>query len=156
VTGDPNQRHDLDGLPLLGPLLFVPFAIGIWRAWQWRGRAEHALLLTGLLVFMLPPLIATEGAAPHFLRSLGLAPYVAGVLGIGTAELVRTGAAAAGRRGASLLAPSAAAVALAVLGALSLRAYLDRPVSHRYDDFFFAGTALAAAAAGGPGTVAIV
>src|SRR5207253_9001605 len=89
VTGDPNQRHDVDALPLLGPVLFVPFALGTWRAWRHRADHGHAALLLGVLVYLIPPLVATEGGAPHFLRSLGLAPFAGALVGLGCVELVR-------------------------------------------------------------------
>ena len=54
LTGDPNQRHDVNELPLLGPLLFIPFALGIWRCWRRRDDHGHALVLLGLVVFLLP------------------------------------------------------------------------------------------------------
>ena len=76
-TGDPNARHDVSALPLLGPVLVVPFLLGIWHCWRRRDDHGYALVLLGLPVFLLPPLLANEGGAPHFLRSLGLAPYVA-------------------------------------------------------------------------------
>lgn len=155
VTGDPNQRHDVDALPLLGPVLCIPFALGLWRAWTQRRRAEHSLLLIGLGVFLIPPLVANEGLAPHFLRSLGLAPFVAGLLGIGFAELVRMAGAFRQRGLSRALAIGAGAAAAAVLGVMSTRAYLERPEAARYDAFSFA-TARLAAAARGPGTVAVV
>ena len=86
VTGDPNQRHDVSALPLLGPLLAVPFALGIWHCWRRRDDHGYALVLLGLLVFLLPPLLANEGGAPHFLRSLGLEPYIAACVGLGCLE----------------------------------------------------------------------
>jgi len=82
VTGDPNERHDVSALPLLGPLLFVLFGLGIWRCWRHRADHAHVLVLLGLVVFLIPPLLATEGFAPHFLRSLGLEPYVAACVGL--------------------------------------------------------------------------
>jgi len=45
-------------------------------------------------VFLIPPLIANEGGAPHFLRSLGLAPYVAACIGLGCVEAIAIRAAA--------------------------------------------------------------
>src|ERR1019366_4799116 len=85
-TGDPNQRHDVSALPLLGPVLIMPFLLGIWHCWRRRDDHGYAVVLLGLPVFLLPPLIANEGGAPHFLRSLGLAPYVAGCVGLGCVE----------------------------------------------------------------------
>jgi 4-amino-4-deoxy-L-arabinose transferase-like glycosyltransferase len=162
VTGDPNQRHDVDALPLLGPVLFIPFALGIWRAWRMRNDHAHAALLLGVLVFLLPPLVANEGGAPHFLRSLGLAPFVAALVGLGCFEAVRLAQLGAMRLRpafAGIALPAAAAACgagLAVLGVLSIHTYLVRPASERYDAYSFADVQLAAAASGGPGTAVVV
>ena len=155
VTGDPNQRHDVDGLPLLGPVLFVPFVFGVWRAWRLRADHGHAALLIGLIVFLIPPLIGNEGGAPHFLRTLGMAPFYAALIGVGVLELRRAAQAVAATRGPQLIT-AAAAVALVTLGVLSLTTYLARPVGSRYDAYSFAVVQLAAAAARGAGTVAII
>jgi Dolichyl-phosphate-mannose-protein mannosyltransferase len=166
-TGDPNARHDLNALPLLGPVLVVPFLLGIWHCWQRRADHGYALALIGLPVFLLPPLIATEGGAPHFLRSLGLEPYVALCVGLGCVELV----ALARRIGLSLfdlpaakVAPvawTACAVAIAGVGLASTVTYLTRPLADRYGPFTFADVALANAAVdnatdGGPSTLVII
>jgi hypothetical protein len=162
VTGDPNARHDVDALPLLGPLLFITFALGVWRAWRHRHEHGHALLLLGLVVFLLPPLLATEGGAPHFLRSLGLAPFVAALIGLGCVELVRLAQLAARRmvpemqRVAVPAAVGIVAIALSLLGLASVNTYLNRPVTARYDAYSFADVQLAAAADHGPGTVAVI
>lgn len=161
VTGDPNQRHDVDALPMLGPVLFIPFALGIWRAWRRRDDHAHAALLLGVLVFLLPPLVANEGGAPHFLRSLGLAPFVAALVGLGCLEAVRLahlGTARLRPAFARAAAPAVAAicgVALAALAVLSIRTYLERSVSERYDAYSFADVQLAAAASSGPGTAVV-
>ena len=166
-TGDPNERHDVAALPLLGPLLVIPFLLGIWRCWRLRDDHAHALVLIGLVVFLLPPLLAVEGFAPHFLRSLGLAPYVAACVGLGCLELVRF----ARSLGASLgLADSAratqagwavCAVAVAGVGVASAVTYVNRPLEDRYAAFTFADVALANAAVdnptdGGPSTLLIL
>ncbi|HWW08978.1 MAG TPA: glycosyltransferase family 39 protein [Candidatus Acidoferrales bacterium] len=163
VTGDPNERHDVNALPLLGPVLFIPFAFGVWRIWRRRRDPAYALLLLGLVVFFLAPLLALEGGAPHFLRSLGLAPYVAAAIGLGCVELVRlarripkewTGIATPQRTAAA--AATVCAAALVLLGAVSFRTYLARPVEQRYDPYSFADVQLAAAARGGPGTAVVI
>lgn len=155
VAGDPNARHNVNGLPLLGPLLFVPFALGVWRAWRLRADHGHAALLIGFAVFMVPPLVANEGAAPHFLRILGLAPYVAALIGIGALELMRLLTPALGR--AHVWATATAVTGMLVaLGAVSTLTYLARPVSERYAAYSFADVELAAAADRGPGAVAII
>ena len=155
VTGDPNERHNVSGLPLLGPVLFMPFAFGVWRAWRLRADQGYAALLIGLVVFLIPPLVANEGGAPHFLRTLGMAPFYAALIGVGFFELHRGANALAGRRG-SLAMSIAAATALVALGVLSITTYLARPVSARYNAYSFAVVQLAAAANQGPGTVAII
>jgi 4-amino-4-deoxy-L-arabinose transferase-like glycosyltransferase len=151
VTGDPNERHDVYGLPLLGPLLFIPFALGVWRCWRRRDDHGHAIVLLSLPVFLLPPLLATEGGAPHFLRSLGLEPAIAACIGLGCLQAVQI----AGQLGSGfgLATPSAiqsassvCAIALAAVGIASAVTYVNRPVQDRYAAFTFADVALANAA----------
>jgi hypothetical protein len=48
------------------------------------------------------------------------------------------------------------AAALVLLGAVSFRTYLARPVEQRYDPYSFADVQLAAAARGGPGTAVVI
>jgi hypothetical protein len=165
-TGDPNPRHDVAALPLLGPVLAVPFLLGIWLCWRRRDEYAYALVLIGLPVFLLPPLIANEGGAPHFLRSLGLEPYVAACIGLGCVEGI-----AIARRLASGIGGSeksvtqtgwtVSAIALVWLGFASAATYLNRPVADRYAAFTFADVALANVAVdnptdGGPSTLVIL
>lgn len=134
VTGDPNPRHDVAALPLLGWPLFAVAIVGGVRLWRERREPTHALVLWSIPIFMLPPLIATEGGAPHFLRALGLAVPLAVTIGLGVAELCdgarRRWGATPGR-----LAVSAAAAGLLVLAVGSGQAYLSRPVADRYDAY---------------------
>jgi hypothetical protein len=155
VTGDPNARHDVNALPLLGPLLFIPFASGLWRVWRLRRDHAYAALLIGLVVFMIPPLVANAGTAPHFLRSLGIAPFVAALVGVGCLELLRLARALLGETGRHAAA-AGITVLLASAGVVSIVTYLARPVHERYDAYSFAVVQLAAAANRGPGTVAII
>jgi hypothetical protein len=156
VTGDPNPRHDVYALPLLGPLLFIPFALGIRRSWTQRSGHGHKLLLLGLLVFLVPPLVAPEGFAPHFLRSLGLAPFVAVLIGLGFTDLVALAHTLTRSRVARSAAVAACAAALAGLGAASAVAYLDRPLRDRYVAFSYPDVQLALEAHRGPGAVAVI
>ncbi|MFN2465181.1 MAG: ArnT family glycosyltransferase [Candidatus Dormibacteria bacterium] len=133
-TGDPNQRHDVDGLPLLGLPLTLLMLLGAWRAWRARRQdPAAALVLIAVPVFLLPPLIGTADAAPHFLRSIGLAAPLAALIGLGAAEVVAV------RR--EVLRPPWPAVLVALLiGAtttLGAVAYFTRPASHRYADYSF-------------------
>ncbi len=166
-TGDPNARHDVSALPLLGPVLVVPFLLGIWHCWQRRADHGYALALIGLPVFLLPPLIATEGGAPHFLRSLGLEPYVAACVGLGCVEFValvrRIAPSVVDMRAVRVASVSwtACAVAIGGVGLASTVTYLTRPFADRYAPFTFADVALASAAVdnptdGGPSTLVII
>jgi len=165
-TGDPNARHDVSALPLLGPVLVVPFLFGIWHCWRRRDDHGYALVLLGLPVFLLPPLLANEGGAPHFLRSLGLAPYVAALIGLGCFEGVGLLTRFAERiswseRSVNRTAWTACAIAVTALGIASVVTYLERPLADRYAAFTFADVALANAAVnnatdGGPSTLVIL
>ncbi len=145
LTGDPNPRHDVAALPLLGWPVFGLAVVGLVRLWRDRRMPGASLVLISLSLFLLPPMIATEGGSPHFLRSLGLAAPLAVTIGVGVVELLRlTG----GRWGG--LARNAAVV-LVVAGGLALAvasgaAYLARPVADRYDAYRFDLVAMARAA----------
>jgi 4-amino-4-deoxy-L-arabinose transferase-like glycosyltransferase len=166
-TGDPNERHDVSALPLLGPLVVIPFLLGIWRCLRLRRDNGHALVLIGLALFLLPPLIATEGSAPHFLRSLGLEPYIAACVGLGCLEVVRlvrylgTSPDVADGARATQAGWAVCAVAAAGVGVASAVTYVNRPIEDRYAAFTFADVAIANAAVdnatdGGPSTLIIL
>ena len=145
LTGDPNARHDVEQLPLLGWPLSAVALVGLVRLWQDRSAPGPSLVLMSLPIFLLPPLIATEGGAPHFLRSLGLAAPLAITLGIGVVELLRLirdrWAAPAG--GAAAAATAAGLVALGIANGAT---YLNRPIAERYDAYRFDLVAMAHAA----------
>ena len=142
LTGDPNARHDVAGLPLLGWPVFLVAAVGVARLWRDRRGPGPSLVLLSLPVFLLPPLIATEGGAPHFLRSLGLAAPLAVAIGVGALELLRL---IKGRWRASAwrVAAVATAAGLVVLGVANGVTYLNRPVADRYDAYRFDLVAIA-------------
>jgi hypothetical protein len=145
VSGDPNQRHDVDGLPLLGWPAFLVALAGLARLWRNRRDGAHALILWSLPIFLLPPLLATEGAAPHFLRSLGLAAPLAVTLGLGVVEVIDV---VSSRLGGRLRAVAAVAAAggLLALAAGSAAAYFSRPVAERYVAYRYDLVAMAEAA----------
>jgi 4-amino-4-deoxy-L-arabinose transferase-like glycosyltransferase len=147
LTGDPNQRHDVDGLPLLGVPLTLLAAAGVARLWRSRHNAAEALILLSLPIFLVPPLVATEGGAPHFLRSLGLAAPMATTIGLGAAEVIERARGRWGSAGARITAASVA-VGLVVLAIGSGSAYLSRPVADRYSAYSYELVAMAAAARG--------
>lgn len=152
-TGDPNARHNVGSLPLLGwPLLALACA-GAWRAWRQRGDPGHALLLIGLPIFLLPPLAGVDGWAPHFLRSVGLAPILAGLIGLGCLEAVDRAGRAVQRAWAAPVAAGLAAALLGGLGAGSAVAYFSRPLDGRYQGYSYDVVALAAAAQTGDAVI---
>jgi hypothetical protein len=153
VAGDPNPRHDISGLPvLLWPLPLLA-ALGLWRVIRERRDGVSGLVLIGLIVYLLPPLYAVEGGAPHLQRSLALAPYVAALVGVGVVEAVRLARRAG--RGYAAAAAAACAVAIVLTGVYAGLAFAFRPLSERYAAFDFHTVALAAAGAR-PNTAVIV
>jgi signal transduction histidine kinase len=145
VAGDANPRHDISALPVLLWPLPVLAALGLWCAVQRRHHPAYGLVLAALGVFLLPPLLALEGDAPHFQRSLALAPYVAGLLGLGLVELVRLARPAG--RALAIAAGAAGAIALLITGIYGALAFALRPLPDRYSAFSFHVVALAAAGA---------
>lgn len=155
LTGDPNPRQDVAALPLLPLPLAAVAGFGVVRLWGMRRDPSHSLILLALPVFLLPPLIATEGGSPHFLRMLGLAAPLGVTVGLGGVELVeRVG----GRWGhpAERLAIIAVAVTLAAVAAWSGWAYLTRPVADRYEAFSYPIVSLADLAANHPGSAVVL
>jgi 4-amino-4-deoxy-L-arabinose transferase-like glycosyltransferase len=153
VTGDPNPRHDVAAAPLLGwPLLAVAVAGGI-RLWRHRREPAEALILWSLPVFLLPPLVATEGGAPHFLRALGLAAPLAVMIGLGAGELADRARARWGSRAAAIVA-GGVAIGMLALAIASGQAYLSRPVADRFAGYRYDLVAMAALA--GPGDLVIL
>jgi len=154
-VGDPNPRHDVAGMPLLSWPLVVLAVVGVVVAWQRRRDPPYRLVLLGIVIFLVPPLVATEGASPHFLRNLGLAPYVGALVGIGAVATV----AWMGRHWRTVgrvVGVALVVAALAYAGAIGAHAYFTRPVRDRYDAYTSALVSLAQAADHGPRTAVIV
>jgi hypothetical protein len=155
LTGDPNARHDVAGLPLLPLPLTVVAVTGLVRLWRERRDAGHSLILWSLPVFFAAPLVAVEGGSPHFLRALGLAAPLGVTIGLGAAELVEQ----VRRRwnhGAGGPAIAAVAVTLTAVAVWSGWAYLTRPVADRYAAFSYPIVSLASYAAEHPGSAVIL
>ncbi len=155
VVGDPNARHDVDALPLLGWPLTVAAAVGCLRLWRLRRDPGHALILLALPVFLLAPLLAVEGESPHFLRALGLAAPLGVAIGLGVESLVgeaRRRRGATGARGATAIT----SIVLLALAAASGQAYLSRPAADRYDAYSYDLTAMAAVAGAAHGSAVIL
>jgi 4-amino-4-deoxy-L-arabinose transferase-like glycosyltransferase len=154
-AGDGNGRHDVYSLPLLPLPLTVLAGFGVWRLWKARRDPAHSLILLSLPVFMIPPIIATEGYSPHFLRVLGLAAPLGVTVGLGAAEFVEQvrnrWSQLAGR-----LAVAVVALTLAAVGVSSGWIYLSRPVSDRYAPFSYEVAAAGQYAAEHPGSVVII
>jgi hypothetical protein len=158
ITGDPNERHNAAALPLLSVALTLLAALGAWRAWRHRADPGMRLLLLGVPVFLLPPLVAVEGDSPHFLRFLGMAPYLAGLLGLGAVAAVRDVPRLAPehrRRIATLIGAAAAGAALVAATVQGGVAYFGRSEADVYWPYSYDLVALAEIAAQ-PGTTLIL
>jgi len=154
-TGDGNGRHDVAFLPLLPLPLVALGLLGVWRLWRNRDDPSHSLILLSLGVFMIPPLVATEGWSPHFLRALGLAAPLGVTIGLGAAEFVGQVRRRWSREAAGL-AISTVAVTVAAVAVWSGWTYLSRPVSDRYTAYSYEVAAAGQYAADHPGSVVII
>jgi len=92
VQGDANWRHNLSGAPIFDPVTGVLFLAGLiiavtiffkaaLRVLKHKDAGLRETLAGYLLIFgwffsLLIPMIATEEAIPHFLRSIGIIPVV--------------------------------------------------------------------------------
>jgi 4-amino-4-deoxy-L-arabinose transferase-like glycosyltransferase len=160
-TGDGNGRHDVAFLPLLPLPLVAVAGLGVWRLWRNRRDPSHSLILLSLPIFMIPPLVATEGWSPHFLRVLGLAAPLGVTIGLGAAELVdqarrRWSRPGSGRPIAPIAAITAVALTLTVVALSSGWTYLSRPVSDRYTAYSYEVAAAGKYAADHPHSVVII
>jgi hypothetical protein len=155
LTGDPNQRHDVAGLPLLPLPLGVVAAAGLVRLWRMRRDPSHSLMLLALPIFLVAPLVATDSGSPHFLRALGLAAPLGVAIGLGSVELFEQARRRWGRAAGSL-AIGAVAVTLTAIAVSSGWAYLSRPVADRYQAFSYPIVSLAELAADRPGSAVVV
>ena len=160
-TGDGNGRHDIAFLPLLPLPLVALAALGIWRLWRNRHDPAHSLILLSLPIFMIPPLVATEGWSPHFLRVLGLAAPLGVTVGLGAAEFVdqarrRWSRPGSGRQIAPIAAITAVALTLTVVALTGGWTYLGRPVADRYTAYSYEVAAAGQYAADHPGSVVII
>jgi 4-amino-4-deoxy-L-arabinose transferase-like glycosyltransferase len=155
LTGDPNARHDVAGLPLLPVPLSVVAVAGLVRLWRMRRDAGHSLILLSLPVFLAAPVVAIDGGSPHFLRALGLAAPLGVAIGLGAVEIVEQ-VRRRWNRGAGGLAMAAVAVTLTAVAVYSGWAYLTRPVADRYAPFSYSIVSLAAYAAEHPGSAVVL
>ena len=142
-------------LPLVPLPLVALAALGGWRLWRNRHDPSHSLILLSLPIFMIPPLVATEGWSPHFLRVLGMAAPLGVTIGLGAAEFVDQARRRWGREAAGL-AISTVAVTVAAVAVWSGWTYLSRPVSDRYTAYSYEVAAAGQYAADHPGSVVII
>jgi 4-amino-4-deoxy-L-arabinose transferase-like glycosyltransferase len=86
LHGDENPRSNLPGRSVLDPLLAIGFIAGIVVSIaSWR-RVESRLLLLWLVIMVLPSVLTDF--APHFGRSIGAAPAVALITGVGFVAVI--------------------------------------------------------------------
>jgi Dolichyl-phosphate-mannose-protein mannosyltransferase len=154
-TGDPNARHDVNALPLLGAPLLALMVLGLVVCWRRRRGGIYSLLLLGLPVYLIPPLVATEGGSPHFLRNLGLAPYLAAYIGLGGGALVSWARKSAGA-GTERVMAAGLAFCLALLAAAGAEAYFSRPSADLYTPYSYDLVTMARLTDGGAGDVVVL
>jgi hypothetical protein len=163
VFGDPNARHDVAGIPLLDIPMTVLAIVGLIILWRRHRDPSHWLVLAALPVMLIPPLIATEGGSPHFLRALGLAAPLAVTIGLGVQELVDSFVAtlqqerwlpAGIRDNAQRISLAMFTGALLLVGVRATATYLERPIADRYLPFSHDLVALAELA--GPTDVVVL
>ncbi|MCL6647607.1 MAG: glycosyltransferase family 39 protein [Chloroflexi bacterium] len=85
VRGDSEPRHNLPGRPVMDPLTAAVFLLGSAVAARWVREPAAALLLGWLVLLLLPSALAVDN--PHFLRTLGAAPAVYLLVGLGASVL---------------------------------------------------------------------
>jgi len=111
VHGDDNRRHNLSGAPMLDPITGLLFLAGLVLVARGKSRPIAFLLLAWVPVMLLPSLLSVEGV-PHGLRSCGVLPAVALLVGIALDSLYSLMLLRSGPR----LAAATAVLAVALIG----------------------------------------
>jgi hypothetical protein len=146
--GDPNARHNVAAMPILGIPLAVVAIIGVAILWRRRRQPSHSLLLLAFPLYLIPQLISPEGGSPHFLRGLGLAAPLSVAIGLGAQWLWKRVAVVLSRgRWSPSLARAVSGLMLGTLfvsvGVASVSANLLRPAADRYDAYAYRLVAMA-------------
>lgn len=81
-VGDENPRHNVPGEPYLNTFVGIMFVLGILISLFSLKRSKYFAILAITLAMMLPAALTAEGL-PHGLRSIGSAPGVMILAGIG-------------------------------------------------------------------------
>ena len=154
VTGDPNERHDVGALPLAGTAAVRPVRARHLALLETPHRPRSCARADRPRGVPAAAAHRERGAAPHFLRSLGLAALCGRMhrawLRRGDADRCERLGARARRRNGPRIATGAAwavcAAAVTGVGIASAVTYMNRPIADRYSAFTFADVALANAA----------
>ena len=85
IRGDRIPRHNLPGRPIFDPGLALAFLVGVGVSLKRRGAGWFTLLW--VITMSLPTVLAED--APHFLRGVGIQPFVFILPALGLAELCR-------------------------------------------------------------------
>ncbi len=120
VRGDFIPRHNVPLRPVFDPLMGAAFMVGLVRAFRERRRPDRALTLIWLAVMILPTIVAED--APHFLRAVGLQPFLFLVPALGLEAVWRW----LEKHTSQVLAGSLVALALAASVGLTVRDYFLR------------------------------
>jgi hypothetical protein len=75
VRGDPQVRHNMPGRPVFDLAMGVMFFIGLWLSIRaFRRSHQNAFLLIWSFSMVLPSLLTLDN--PHFIRAIGLLPFI--------------------------------------------------------------------------------
>lgn len=85
--GDSNNRHNLDGQPLLNTFVGLMFILGLVVSIYHIKRPRYAMLLVIFASMLLPAMLTAE-SIPHGLRSIGTAVPVLMLAGVGVNYLL--------------------------------------------------------------------
>lgn len=86
-VGDSNNRHNLDGQPLLNTFVGIMLIVGLVASFYHFKRPRYAIVIIILASMLLPALLTAEGL-PHALRSIGTAVPILMLAGVGTNYLL--------------------------------------------------------------------
>lgn len=136
LSGDHNPTRNLPFRPVLGPLLALPFLIGLGRALHKCWKLARVFLLVNLGALLLPTILSDN--APNFLRAVGVLPFTALLIAYGAEGFA--GYAGLFQRG-RMRRPAQALMWAILCGAIALTGWTYFKVWHSSSSMFYAWSA---------------
>lgn len=140
IRGDFQYRHNVPLRPVFDPLMAIMFCIGLWLTIRaFKKKPAAAFLLIWIPCLLIPTILTKD--SPHFIRSIGILPFIAILPALGlewTWDLIT-------RRAKESLAILAVIGILCVSLGSTIHAYFIRFPSYPETCYWFecAGTELA-------------